>query len=201
MILDQNRGIDELEEVAVPTGSPDDTLLDAKDHTSYRSQLGKINFFQNKTQYWTCYRFSRLASAAQAPKVVDLKALNKLIREMRNNPVPLVIWKLNGPLRIMVVPDSSYQNNPDGSSQRGLCVFLCMFPEWKQTGCRGSLIEYESHKITRTTLNVTVAELYALMKGYGTGQWIRGLWADISGEDVKLYMRTDAYNLVTTAKT
>ena len=44
-------------------------------------------------------------------------------------------------------------------------------------------------------------ELYALMKGFGTGLYLKGLWADVSGTSVPLEMRTDANNLVTTATT
>ena len=121
---------------------------------------------------------------------------------MKNNPARLIFHKLYGDLRCVVVPDASYQNNADGSSQRGLVICLCEMRKLQNKGfARGSLIEYESHKITRSTLNVTVSELYALMKGYGTGQWIRGLWADISGQNPKLHLRTDALNLVTTART
>ena len=85
-----------------------------------------------------------------------------------------------------MIPDASYQNNSDGRSQRGLVVCLAEARRPNQTGAHGSVIEYESHKITRTTLNVTVAELYALMHGFGTGQWIRGLWTDLSGERTEL---------------
>ena len=41
---------------------------------------------------------------------------------------------------------------------------------------RGSLMFFESTKIKRTTLSTTVAELYALMKCFGTCQMLRGLW-------------------------
>ena len=39
------------------------------------------------------------------------------------------------------------------------------------------------------------------MKGYGTGQYLRSLWTDVSGQDIPLELRTDANNLVTTART
>ena len=66
---------------------------------------------------------------------------------------------------------------------------------------RGSLIFFESTKIKRTTLSTTVAELYALMKCYGTCQMLRGLIKDITGLSSEIHMRTDASNLVTTAST
>jgi hypothetical protein len=39
------------------------------------------------------------------------------------------------------------------------------------------------------------------MKCYGTCQFLRGLWMDLSAEAAALFMRTDANNLVTTAAT
>ena len=39
------------------------------------------------------------------------------------------------------------------------------------------------------------------MKCFGIYQVLRGLWIDISGEVADIHMRTDAKNLVTTART
>ena len=65
----------------------------------------------------------------------------------------------------------------------------------------GSLIDCESQKIKKTVLSTTVAELYSFMKCFGSCQFLRGLWMDISGEVANIHMRTDAKNLVTTART
>ena len=65
----------------------------------------------------------------------------------------------------------------------------------------GSLIDYESQKIKKTVLSATVAELYSFMMCFGSCQFLRGLWMDISSEVANIHMRTDAKNLVTTAKT
>ena len=69
------------------------------------------------------------------------------------------------------------------------------------TNARGSLVDYESTKIRRTTLSTTAAELYSFMKCYGTCLFLKGLWPDISGESFEIHMRTDAHNLITTAST
>ena len=50
-------------------------------------------------------------------------------------------------------------------------------------------------------MSTTVAELYALMKCFGTSLFLKGLWADISSDDLEIHLRTDANNLVTTART
>jgi len=123
-------------------------------------------------------------------------------------------------------PDASFKNNEDHSSQRGQCIFLAeqrkTFPSSSRSSgqrqknssirscgenklenpnAKGSLIDYESTKIKRTTLSTTVAELYSFMKCYGTCLYLKGLWQDISGSEAEIHMRTDAHNLVTTAGT
>ena len=65
----------------------------------------------------------------------------------------------------------------------------------------GSLIDHESQKIKKTVLSTTVAEQNSFMTCFGSCQFLRGLWVDISGEVANLHKRTDAKNLVTTART
>ena len=86
------------------------------------------------------------------------------------------------------MPDASYRNNSDKSSQRAHVIFLAEDRKLPSKGTyrnsgydnqahrvdgsnsatRGSIIDYESHKITTTTQSTTVAELNALMKCFGT---------------------------------
>ena len=65
----------------------------------------------------------------------------------------------------------------------------------------GSPNDYESQRIRRIVLSTTVAELYSFMKCFGSCQFLRGLWMDMSGEVANIHMRTGAKNLVTTART
>ena len=127
-----------------------------------------------------------------------MKALNKLVRTIKLEPADLRFWPLHGKLRIIGYPDAAYRNNSDSSSQRGQTIFLAE-PRNKHQNSKGSLVEFESHKINRTTLSTTVSELYSLMKCFGTCQMLRGLWMDISSEQADIHIRTDANNLVTTA--
>ena len=164
--------------------------------------LGQINWLQARTQYQSCYLFSRCASSAAAPTIADVRSLNKLVRKIRSEVVVLRFWPLkNNSLRIVGYPDAAFRNNSDKSSQRGQCIFICDARQSGRTDARGSLVDYESQKIKRTTLSTTVAELYSFMKCFGTCQFLRGLWMDIFGAPAALHMRTDANNLVTTAST
>ena len=63
---------------------------------------------------------------------------------------------------------------------------------------KGSLTDYDSHKIKRTVLSTAVAELYVFTKCYGSAQFYRGLWMDMTAQPVEVHLRADANNLVTT---
>ena len=117
-----------------------------------------------------CYKFSRCASKAASPTIGDVKALNKLATQCKSQPVKLQFWPLTGPLRIIGFPDASYRNNEDGSSQRGMTVFLAESRDQttKDGMSNGSLIDYESQRIRSTVLSTTVAELYSFMKCFGS---------------------------------
>ena len=65
----------------------------------------------------------------------------------------------------------------------------------------GSLVDYEGQKIKRTVVTTTVAELYSFTKCFGSCQVLLELWIDLSGEVADMHTRTDAKNLVTTART
>ena len=111
--------------------------------------------------------------------------------------------QLKGPLRIIVFPDVSHRKNEDGSSQRGMTVFLAESRERssKDGMSYGSLVDYESQKIKKIVLSTTVAELFSFMRCFGSCQFLSEIWMDMSGEVANIHMRTDAMNLVTIART
>ena len=201
IVVDQDKAVEELSCIPVDSSRKDNEVCDPKMHTAYRSLLGQLNWLQSRSQFHASYKFSRAASAAAAPTMGDVRMLNRVTKMVRSNPVRLRFWPLKGKLRILGYPDASYKNNEDQSSQRGQTIFVAEQRRQDQKSSRGSLIDYESTKIRRTTLSTTVSELYSLMKCYGSCQFLKGLWMDISGLACEVHMRTDANNLVTTAST
>ena len=134
---------------------------------------GQIDLLQSRTQFQCCYKFSRCVSKAASPTIVDVKALNKLARKLKSQPVKLQFRPLTRPQRIIGFPDASHRNNEEGSSQRGMAVFLSESRErsTKDGMSYGSLIDYERQKIKRTVLSTSVAELYSFMKCFGSCQF------------------------------
>ena len=159
--VDQNKCIDELHEVTFDKHLADSTACNPVLHTAYRSVLGMLNWLQSRTQFQIAYSFSRCASAAAAPTIGHVRTLNKLVRQVKAKPVMLHFWPMNitKPLRIVAYPDASYRNNEDKSSQMAQVMFLAEAKQSGRTDTRGTLIDYESHKIKRSTQSTTVAEL------------------------------------------
>ena len=60
--VDQKVAIDELREVNFEKHLADNVLCSPALHTEYRSVLGMVNWLQSRTQYHSCYKFSRCAS-------------------------------------------------------------------------------------------------------------------------------------------
>ena len=122
--VSQQKAVDELEEIPVERNTKEDLPCTPAMDTRYRSLLGEMNWLQSRTQFQCCYEFSRCASMAASPTIGEVEVLNRLARQLKSQPAELQFWPLTGPLRIIVFPDASYRNNEDGSSQRGMTVFL-----------------------------------------------------------------------------
>ena len=75
-------------------------------------------------EFQCCFKFSRCASKAASPTIGYVKALDKLARQLKSQQVKLQFWPLTRPMRIIGFPDASYRNKEDGSSQRGMTVFV-----------------------------------------------------------------------------
>ena len=101
----QQKAIDELEEIPVERNTKDNLHCALAMHTKYRSLQGLINGLQSRTQFQCCYKFSRCASMAASPTIGDVKALNKLARQLKSLPVKLQHWPFTGPWRILGFPD------------------------------------------------------------------------------------------------
>jgi len=92
--VEQSLCVSELTEVVIPKGFKDEDTCDKDLHTAYRSRLGSINWLQSRTQFQSCYQFSRCASAAASPAIGDCKVLNKLCRQIVGDPIEIMFWPL-----------------------------------------------------------------------------------------------------------
>ena len=87
--VDQEKKIEELSEIVFNKSTADDIACTPDLHRQYRSVLGQINWLQSRTQYQACFLFSRCASASAAPKMKDVREINKLVRQIRARVVDI----------------------------------------------------------------------------------------------------------------
>ena len=85
--VSQEKDIEELEQIPKERNTKEDLHCTLAMHTMYRSLVGQINWLQSRTQFQCCYEFSRCASMTAYPTVGDVKALNKLARQLKSHPV------------------------------------------------------------------------------------------------------------------
>jgi len=69
LVVDQDKGVEELKEIELDKNMKDDTPSTPELHTEFRSLLGSINWPQSRTQFLTGYRFSSCASASASPTI------------------------------------------------------------------------------------------------------------------------------------
>ena len=168
-------------------------------HTRYRSRLGQINWLQSRTQFQCCYKFSRCASRAASPTIGDVKALSKLARQLKSQPVKLQFWPLTGPLRNNWIswclqPKQwrwVFTERHDSVFTRITRAFLEGWNvKWKSNWQRKSK-DSENTTLNNRDRTVFIHEMFWFMP------WI----VDGLVRFEEIHMRTDAKNLVTTART
>ena len=111
----ENKAIDELEEIPVERNTKEDLHCTPAIQTMH-CRVGHSSNVVTK--------FLRCASVAASSTIGDVESLNQLARQIKSQPIKLQYWPLTGPLRILGFPDTSYRNNDDDSSQKGMTVFL-----------------------------------------------------------------------------
>eukprot|EP00435_Cladocopium_sp_Y103_P049850 s227_g15.t1 len=122
--VDQKLAVDAVEEVKIDKTLKDNIQCNPQLHTAYRSVLGQLNWLQSRTQVHLCYKFSRCASADSSPTIGDVREINTVARTLKSQYVDGRFWPLKGQQRILGMPDASYRNNSDKSSQRAHVLFL-----------------------------------------------------------------------------
>ena len=127
--VSEERAIAEFEEFPVEKNTKEDLHCTPTMHTRDRSLLGQINWLQSRTQFQCCYKFTRCISRADSLTIGDVKALNKLTRQLKSQPVKLQFWPLTGQLRTIGFPDASHRNSEGGSSQRVMTICLAELRE------------------------------------------------------------------------
>ena len=135
-----------------------------------------------------------LSFAAQVtnPDIESTKALNKRLQWQKDNPtrglryVPLDLASI----RLFAFTDSSYNNNPDHSSQMGHLLALV------DGNNNANIIHWTSIKCKRVTRSVLGAELLAMAHGFDVASVVKSTFEKIlSIKIIPMVLCTDSKSL------
>ena len=200
--VSQEKTIEELEEIPVERNTKEDLQRTPAMQTMYTSLLGQINWLQRKDTVPMLLQVLQVCFNGNHANNWRCWVSQQIGETDQDTASEASILATNWPLRTLGFLDACYRNNDDGSSQRGMTVFLALSRErsWRDGMTYGSLIDNESQIFFFEVLSTAVAELYSFMKCFGSCQFLHGLWMDVSSEVANIHMRTDSKNLITTAR-
>ena len=161
--------IESLKSLTVPRGKSDDDseLADAQLQADYQSVLGSVAFTA-PTRADALIYIQALQRRGHAPRLVDCRRLNVLVRYLKKAPVGIFHRKVAEPRRLIAFSDSAFKAQEEESSGlalRGIAVLLttadCISPTSKDGACQ--LIDYLTRKLKRVVRSTFAAEYNALL--------------------------------------
>jgi hypothetical protein len=152
----------------------DGFTLDQEPYILELQPLGQTASFQDLQKFrgkllWTVHtRLDMAAPVSQLAQVtannfkaVHVSQANKILAEMKRNPVKLYYPKLDlSTAKLVVYTDASFATNEDLSSQFGFILFAV------DGAGRSCILDGQSSKCRRVTRSVLGAELFAMSHGY-----------------------------------
>ncbi len=125
------------------------------------------------------------------PKEKDVKALNKHIQWLINNPTRgLYFVQLDLiSLKFVIFTDALFANNYDLSSQIGFVVTLV------DSDGKANIIHRSSIKCKRITRSVLASELYIMVYGFDVGAMLKSTMECVLKQSVPMILYTDSKSL------
>ena len=151
----------------------DPTPLGPEEAQWYRTVVGTLNYFSTTTRYDISYSVSRLSQFSARPTVSSYRALYRVLRYLRNNPVLYLesAGSVEGPDCIEYYSDASHASDWPYStkSQTGVMITL-----------NGAPVHWLSTKqVSSTAYSSALAEIYALSEAVRHAQLYAWRCADM----------------------
>lgn len=164
IVLEQKSFVEQMEYYAVSKEQKQqkDRKLNAVEHKAYRSILGGL-LWLNRTRADLAAELSQLQRKAASPVIEDLVQANVLLRRAKDFMEAAVLTykkQPDGPKRLVVDPDSSFnaKDDPKSRSQAGWVVVLVPDNgESLDCDCAHAL-SWHSKRVNRVTKNTLAAE-------------------------------------------
>ena len=167
----------------------DDNLKD-----NLRSKVGQLLWVANQTRPDITFDVTSTAVALKRSSLKDAVHINKIIRKVKNNVLPLQFFSLGKNTRIVSYTDAAFANLSDGGSQGGYLIFLVN----DNGDC--CLLSWESKRIRRVVRSALAAECLALSECIDASIYVsilfkELLYGDTSSKLPEIEIITDSKSL------
>jgi hypothetical protein len=177
-------------EVTVPNSEPH-TPLSEEEVTDLRGIVGELSWVGGQSRPDLSFRISVLSSAIADPQVKHLTLANTTLKAAKRVQYPLSFPQLGANIRMKVFTDAAHANREDGSSQRGVIIFL--------TGDSGLCIplSWSSKKLRRVTRSTFAGEALGVVEGVDECMFLAHLWLELNPETgpIPIDLYTDSKGL------
>ena len=197
VLLDQDKYIQNINYIKVHHSRKGSELLSQDERNSLKRMCGKLLWVANNTRPDVCYEVSRLCNAGSNATVNEIRRMNKLISNMKQEKVVVKFPYLGCPEKwcLVVFSDSSFGNLPDGSSQGGYVVLLV------NADGSSAPLSWQSKKLHRVTKSTLASETLAVIEAVDAAVLLRLQIQEIYGVIPDIFVYTDSKSLYQTVHT
>ena len=173
----QKRYLSDLKDVAMPKRSCKTDKIPKEMITDYRATVSAMAWL-GVTSPHALVSASLLQGCLPEPTFDDVHKLNTNLQQLRETYQPLQYRKINGPLRLVMIGDSSFANS-DKYSQGGYILFLTAADD--NSLCNAFMIlDFKSNKSKRVATSTMHAEALAKLFGLEGALFVQSYLAEIA---------------------
>ena len=188
--LDQTFYAEALQDLSMNTerlrGDPKEKLTPSE-MAACRASLGALQWLATQTQVQICGRVNLLLTELTVYQTVEVaRELNGLIKEVRNNPVVLKLWRLPEAAHwqdftVVTLADQAHGNRPEGGSTGGLMTFLGGPQHRRGQVGRLNLVAWRTWRLRRKAVSTNDGEIQSMLEGEDANYRTRYLWCQLNG--------------------
>ena len=188
--LDQTFYAEGLQDIAIDhqrlRGDPNQKLTPAE-MAACRASLGALQWLATQTQVQICGRVNLLLTELTVHQTIEVaRELNALIKEVRNNPVVLKLWRLPEvahwqDFTVVTLADQAHGNRPEGGFTGDLMTFLGGPQHRRGEVGKLNLVAWRTWRLRRKAVSTNDGEIQSMLEGEDANYRTRYLWCQLNG--------------------
>jgi hypothetical protein len=181
IIASQQNYLNDLKDIEIPTRCNKTAEATADKITEFRALVSAVAWL-GVTSPFAITSASILQSHLPKPTWGDIVRLNSQVQQLRENYTPLIYRRIEPPLRLINVSDSSFGNSGK-YSQGGFFTLLCHKSDSMLCGpvC---ILDFKSNKSKRVATSTMHAEALAQISGLETATYIQSYLLEVNKPDL-----------------